>query len=290
LILGAVLCSGGGLAGHAAATFPGSNGKIAYVRASSGDIDIYTMRTDGSHKRRVARDAGEPGFSPNGEKIVFTRARHSDGCECSRGDIYTMRANGSHQRLVIHTPAAEFAPAFSPSGRRVVFASRGGGRNGVYTARVDGSRVRKLAAGRFTDDPQFSPNGRHVVFSRTCAITIMRADGSNEHALTSPTDEACDAVPDFAPNGQTVAFARDDRIIYVMRRDGGELTPVGPAPGNNNNPAFSPNGRRIAFDSDRRRRSGDSEIYTMRTDGLDVNRLTFGRHATAVQPSWGPRP
>jgi Tol biopolymer transport system component len=290
-MLAAALCVGAALTGQAAAAFPGANGRIAYVRASTGGIDIYTMRTNGSHKRRVARDAGEPAFSPNGEKIAFTRSHHSAGCQCFKGDIYMMRANGSHQRPLIHTPAAESAPAFSPSGKRVVFASSGSGRNGIYTTRVDGSRVRKVAAGRFTGDPEFSPNGRRIVFVRSCAITIMRADGSNEHALTTPIDEACDLVPDFTRNGEEIAFARDAQVIYVMHKDGTGPMPLGPsAPASNDNPAFSPNGRRIAFDSDGQRPSGESEIYTMRTDGSNVKRLTFGKHVQAVQPSWQPRP
>jgi Tol biopolymer transport system component len=289
-ILAAALCAGAALAGQAAAAFPGSNGRIGYTRVSNGRTDIYTMRADGSHKRRVARDAGEPAFSPNGEKIVFTRDRHSAGCQCFKGDIYIMRANGSHQRPLIHTSAAEVAPSFSPSGKRVVFASIGSGRNGIYTTRVDGSRVRKVVAGRFTRDPQFSPGGRQIVFERSCAITIMRADGSNEHALTTPLDEACDAVPDFSPNGEMIAFAEEDEVIYVMGTDGTDLTPLGPPfPANNNNPAFSPDGHRIAFDSNREGPPGENEIYTMRTDGSNVNRLTFGKHARAVQPSWAPR-
>ena len=49
-------------------------------------------------------------------------------------------------------------------------------------------------------------------------------------------------------------------------------------------PAWSPNGRLIAFSS---KRSGTSEIYTVREDGTGTRRLTSGP-GEQTEPSWSP--
>ena len=60
-------------------------------------------------------------------------------------------------------------------------------------------------------------------------------------------------------------------------------------------PAVSPDGRSIAFTSDRHKRKGELErngpafeLYTMRTDGTHVRRLTHNR-VPDLHPSWQPR-
>ena len=200
-----------------------------------------------------------------------------------------MRADGSHKRRLIHTPAPEFAPSFSPSGRKVVFASHGSGRTGIFTIRLDRTHLKKVTAGA-ASDPQFSPNGNEIVFERGCEIALMRANGSDEHPLTNQVDGSCDANPDFSPDGRSIVFARDNESIYVVDRDGNGLAQLaGRAGVHDDDPAFSPNGRKIAFDSDQNQPAGANAIYTMRLDGSNVRRLTFGSRS-AVESSWGVRP
>jgi TolB protein len=202
-----------------------------------------------------------------------------------------MRANGSHERPLIHTSAAEVEPSFSPSGKRVVFASHGT-QSGIYTIRVDGSHVRKLTGGRFTFDPAFSPNGRRIVFDRRCTLKIMRADGSRERTLATPVDEDCYVEPDVSPDGEQIAFTSEDGGIWLVGSDGGDLTRVEPYVGGirDGSPSFSPRGQRLAFESDRNRPHRASEIYTMRADGSSLERLTFDRRdVRAAEPSWGVR-
>jgi TolB protein len=264
------------------------------VRLSNHKTDIYTMRGDGSHKRRVARSAADPAFSPNGRKIVFARFGHS-----RKGDIYLMRANGSHKRRLTHARRSEFSPAFSPNGKRIIFQDLGvrdrAYTGNLYTIRTDGTHRKKLTAGTeatgLAGAPQFSPNGRKIVFYRACHIAVMRANGSGEQALTAPPDETCDSAPDFSPDGKKIAFAQDAREIFTMNADGSEPTPVGaPLQTHNDNPAFSPRSNKLAFDSDRRQAAGDTEIYSMSPGGSHVKRLTHGKHAVAYSPSWGVKP
>jgi TolB protein len=58
---------------------------------------LFTMNPDGGQLRQVTHVAGnayQPGWSPDGTKIVFTRNRVADG----PSDIYTINADGSKLR------------------------------------------------------------------------------------------------------------------------------------------------------------------------------------------------
>ena len=86
--------------------------------------NVYWMRPDGSHKTALTHHRGgrghsfRPVWSPDGKRIVFTRATpigENDG----RVDIYTMRPDGSHLRRVTDMPDAfttnaDWGPASRP--------------------------------------------------------------------------------------------------------------------------------------------------------------------------------
>src|SRR5919112_4947129 len=67
------------------ATFPGENGKIAFM----SNYEIYVMNADGTGQTRLTNNDAydyDPSWSPDGEKITFTSTR--DG-----GGLYVMNAD-----------------------------------------------------------------------------------------------------------------------------------------------------------------------------------------------------
>src|SRR5467141_2930651 len=121
-------------------TLSPDGGTIVFTSLRDGDLDIYTMRTDGTGLRRLTHTRGYDGgpfFSPDGKLIVY-RAYHPATPADSASyrdllarrlvrplqmDLWVMNADGSGQRQVTHLPGASFAPAFTPDGRRIIFAS-----------------------------------------------------------------------------------------------------------------------------------------------------------------------
>ena len=161
--------------------------KIVFDRFTRNfhNAHIYTIHTDGSHRKRIIQNAGWPQFSPNGRWIVFTN-----------GDICLVRPNGTGRRcLTDHsgTPVTDYSPGFSPGGRTIVFARQTGRRKaGIYSIRLDGTGLRRLyeTTNEVIRDPAFSPEGRKIVFSRresfwryTRFYTIWR-DGSHLRRLS----------------------------------------------------------------------------------------------------------
>jgi Tol biopolymer transport system component len=281
VVTGFAVTLGGISVRPAHAAFPGKNGKIAF---EGKPLSLYTIRPDGSHKRRLTRSGREPAFSASGKRIAFQR----------RGDIWVMRANGSHKKRLTHGAASDYSPSFSPSGRKLVFARfvyRK--RNDLYTIRRDGTHLKRLThlpyVGESVFGPQFSPNGRSIVFTHGAQyrIAIIRSNGSHRRVLTDPPGSGHDLWPDFSPSGRAIVFQRGTRstgAIYLMRRNGTQLRNVGSH--NGRNPAFSPSGKRIVFA--RKRQGSDWGLFTIKRDGSTLVGPLTNRSSQA--PSWGVRP
>ena len=78
---------------------------------------VFTVRSDGTQVRRIARNASQPAWSPDGRKIVFVRL-------VARGnsEIFVMNADGTHQRRLTFNPGTDFAPDWQPLPRRALDA------------------------------------------------------------------------------------------------------------------------------------------------------------------------
>jgi TolB protein len=227
--------------------FSADGRRIVFERFRHGNLDLYKMRADGSHKVRLthspANETG-PSFSPSGRRIVFAR-RHESG----NYDLWTMRAGGGHKRRLTRTRGStEDSPQYSPNGRRIVFV-----RNfDLAIMRADGRQAHRIATtpNVYESNPDFSPDGSPIVYSRNSARRIH--------------DE-----------------------IFSMRANGSHLRRLTRSKANDTFPTFSPRGRRIAFASDRHRPVGVYDIYKMRADGSRVRRVTGGRRVLDRSPSWG---
>ena len=160
---------------------------IVFTSLKDGDLDIYTMGVDGSNLRRLTTTAGYDGgafFSPDGRQIVYRAHHPTDSAELAqyrallaqdivrpnRMEIWVMNADGSGQRQVTRLGGANFAPFFTPDGRRVIFSSnheRPRSRNfDLYLVDLDGANLERVTTNpEFDGFPQFSPDGRHLVWA-----------------------------------------------------------------------------------------------------------------------------
>jgi Tol biopolymer transport system component len=209
------------------------------------DFEIFVMNADGSNPTQITfndRDDEIPAWSPNGKKIVFQR-----DFDPVRGqadyDILTMRADGTRERNLTNSPGVwDFGGEWSPSGRRIAFASGRDGDAEIYTMKPNGSRLRQLTSndGLFDEDPNWSPDGRKIAFTSDrdaveetpyqSEVYTMDADGDNQTRLTN--DVLSDFAPSWSPDGRRIAFSTFRNAteengfnsdIYTMRPDGGHL-------------------------------------------------------------------
>ncbi len=172
---------------NAEATLSADGKKIVFTSARDGDLEIYTMRADGSRVRRLTHRLGYDGgpfYSPDGNWIVYRAYHPTDAEEVARYksllsqdlvepmkmDLWVMRADGSDQRQITHLGGASFAPFFFPDSRRIIFASNyehpGSSTLELYAVDRDGSKLERITfTGGFNAFPMFSPDGRRLVFA-----------------------------------------------------------------------------------------------------------------------------
>jgi len=83
------------LGGAASASYPGTNGKIGFVRFDDG-FDIYSVNPNGSDLDRLtgARSDYEPTWSPDGSMVAFDRI------VSGRYQVFTMDADGSNRSQI----------------------------------------------------------------------------------------------------------------------------------------------------------------------------------------------
>ncbi len=88
---------------------------IAFDSRRDGEPEIYVMSADGSHQRRLTRNATEdayPSWSPDGTKIAFTRqCWYSNGTSDWDEEIYVMNADGSGQKRIAKGDDPAWRPA-----------------------------------------------------------------------------------------------------------------------------------------------------------------------------------
>lgn len=171
----------------AEATVNWKQGRIVYTSMASGDLELWTMNTDGSDKRQITDIAGYDGgafFSRDGSQLVW-RANHPAGPSAlqryrdllarnlttpMKMEIFLANADGSGRRQITGFGCASFAPTFTPDGRKIIFSSNkhdcDGRRFELYMINVDGSGLEQVTDfGGFTSFPEFSPDGGFLVFS-----------------------------------------------------------------------------------------------------------------------------
>lgn len=135
----------------------------------------------------------------------------------------------------------EDSPAWAPSGRRLAFASVRNGARDLIEVSVDGRDRRDLTTTAADEkDPAYSPDGSELAF-------VTNRDGNDEIYVMT--------LPDGSPAGA----AAPRRLTNHAARD---LAP-----------AWSPDRSQILFLSDRDA-EGQFDVYLMRADGTDVERLT----------------
>jgi Tol biopolymer transport system component len=150
---------------------------------------IWTMRPDGTHKRRLA--AGQLArWSPDGRRIVFGRWI-GDHASLFILDL------GSHRMTRLTTSPLYDEPAgWSPDGRTILFTrDNPGSGSDIYSIAADGSSLRRLSRAASDDYAcAFSPNGSEILFTSNRTghdqVFIMRADGANARNISrSVTDD-----------------------------------------------------------------------------------------------------
>ncbi|MFQ5504102.1 MAG: hypothetical protein ACE5F1_04790 [Planctomycetota bacterium] len=170
----------------AEATYCVAIDRLVFTSVRDGDLELYSMRPDGSDIRRLTHRLGYDGgafFSRDGRKIVW-RAHYPSTAEAkkefldllgrglvrpSKMEIWIAEADGGKPRQLTENGRANFAPYFFPSGNRVIFASNMTGSPRMFHLYAIDTETREIEritySSRFNSFPMFSPDGKYLVFA-----------------------------------------------------------------------------------------------------------------------------
>ncbi|WP_195911157.1 TolB family protein [Streptomyces kaniharaensis] len=259
---------------------------IAFDRTDpqTGGARLWTVPATGEGERQIGQlcdngtadctneDERAPAYSPDGKQLAFSRSwgalDPAGKNQIQYSDLYLMAPDGSNvQRLTFLTNDKPYSgevgnPSWSPDGKQLTFEYRTGASGqpansrAVYIVGADGTGLRQLTPWelRAGDRASWSPDGTQILFT------------------TYP------AGADNAPGGG----------IYTVHPDGTAIGALTPAPSDAfyGAASYAPDGRSIVFAQ--APAGGTADLYSMRTDGTGVARLTnntTGRWLS--RPKWG---
>jgi Tol biopolymer transport system component len=170
----------------AEATLSPDGKQMIFTSTRDGDIELYLMNLKTGKTKRLTNALGYDGgawFSPDGKKIIWRASRPKTEKEIqeyksllsenlvapTNMEVFIANADGSNVRQVTNFGQANWAPAYMPDSKRIIFASNHEYKRGfpfnLYTMNEEGKELTKISRDKgFDAFPMFSPDGKKIVF------------------------------------------------------------------------------------------------------------------------------
>ncbi len=248
-------------------------GKIVFGSGLHGDDEIYTMNLNGAGLRRLTKYSifgatfdtvktdGAASLSPDDKNIIFLSDRDYNGplrkfIYDYRGknigwesvhhftEIYIMDTKGKNQVRLTYNQVGNFAPVFSPDGKKILFSVVSSTKTPFYEQikiiNLDGTGEKTIASGRLISRlAKFSPDSQKVFFIYRGDLYVVDINTGNLTRLTQfnskniETPDEVEGIPcidDFTLSfdGKEITFAVKERkvlqfIFYSMNTDGSKM-------------------------------------------------------------------
>ncbi len=207
-----------------------------------------------------------------------------------------------------HSYHPKFFLSYAPDGSHITFSRHYANRRaaglvlmGLCIVAADGSDERRLLEAhdrevQIQEHAAWSPDGKRIAVTGggndtgNAAKDLFVADvenfaASNLRKLLPGAGVNVGEQPSWSPDGKQLVVTSTSAILWLIDADGKNKRKLTQLAGTYAmQPAWAPDGERVAFASDR---DGNCEIYTVRTDGSELTRVTH-HAALDCHPKWSP--
>jgi tricorn protease len=233
-----------------------------------------------SVSQATIRFARFPAPSPDGKQVAFSW----------QGDLWLAPiAGGVAQRLTVH-PAYDFAPIWSPDGKKIAFTSDRHGNDDVFVLHLDTGAVQRLTYFSARDRAWgWTPDSRAVLFESRRESEPYGADFG---AYVAPLDggtpyrlhKASGSPFALSPDGKRLAFVRRDSAwwrkgykgsaqgdLWLLERATNRYVRLTDTDTPDTFPLWGADGRTLYFVSER---DGTANLYAMDANTRRIRQLT----------------
>lgn len=236
-----------------------SIGNIFYSSEQNGNIDVWSMDTDGNNQKQITSEPSAefvPQLSSDGKYLVFLSNREG------KLDIWRAKADGN-EMLRLSNAKNVTSPSISPDGKWVYYSASA--ENSltpfVWKVSIEGGEPIQINSTQ-TYKPQISPDGNSIVCyypseaqPRILQLTILSAQDGKVIKQFSETE--IQVIPDLSPSiiwtpdSKTVLFTTEKNGILNIWRQ--ELSEASPKQITNSDEsifrfALSPDGKKLIYE------------------------------------------
>lgn len=225
---------------------------------------------------------GSPDISPDGDLILFARSWVDKMNDRSRSNLWLTDPTGERVRELTHGNWRDFAPVWSPDGKRIAFLSDRDGTTQIHVLWLDSREVAQLThLERAPGDLRWSPDGKKLAF------TGFERDNDPILAIQKINPPRGAKWAEGATIIDRLSWGRDGRgavpkgythIYMIDARLGGTPQKLTSGKYSHSDPQWAADGRTLLFSAIRKPDAeylqGDTEIYAVDVKTLEIKALT----------------
>jgi hypothetical protein len=271
---------------QAHATFPGTNGKLAFM----SDLDLVIGEPGGNSFQTLVPNTnalGSPAWSRSGAKIAFA------GDDAGDLDVFVTDAVGdgagkTYKNLTPNTPGYDLEPAWSPTGSQLVYVHDTAAGDQLLTVPASGGTptvlLAKAPSQGSANEPAWGASNL-IAFVSNGQIYTIKSDGTGLKQLTK---KGGNFQPSWSPDGTKIVYASNqdgDLELYAMNADGSNNQKLTDNGITDKEPVWSPDGTKIAWVSCSTPCSSP-QVYVGSYIGQGLQGMTLAYSGHADQPDW----
>ena len=260
--------------------------------------DLCVMDTERHHTQHIVRPdpptrISQPSWAPDSNHILYYQdTRDSSG-------IFIIDANGNHVINISQNRNSVLLLAWSPKRAQIGYldaiVTKPPPLHPLQIYMMDLTKENVTALTSRGDEDRiplaWHPDGQKILFVTVGqdAFNISVMDKNGENIINLTQTPGIEMYASWSPDGGQIVFDRevgeDEIAIFIMEADGQNPQRLTFQPGRNSTPSWSPDGTKIAFLSYRNR---EFRIYTMDTNGQNVQQVTHHQRVFDGPPIWSP--